>query len=123
MSAATIDPNVAKPSASDGTAAAQGQFNDIVIAAINSHAQSIDASSSSALFFIYTATGAEGADFIVTFPAPLTTTTYAAHVCGAGLAAFLLFDVPVANYALGQIRVLSSAALTAGDKLAVIVAY
>lgn len=80
-------------------------------------------SSGSTLKFIYTATGAEGADFVVPFPSALATTNYAAHVGGAGLAAFMLFDVPAANYAVGQIRVLSSAPLTAGDKLAVIVAY
>lgn len=71
--------------------------------------------------FIYQATGAEGASFVVVFPTPRSSTSYVIHVGGAGLADFLLFDAPVDQYQTDRFRLDCSAAPTAGDRIAITV--
>lgn len=71
--------------------------------------------------FIYTATGAEGASFVVAFPFSFGTTAYLARASGAGLADFLAFDMPASAYQVDRARIDCSAAPQAGDKIAITV--
>lgn len=73
------------------------------------------------LTFIYTATGSEGASFTVTFPTSRPSTNYLISARGVGLADFLSFDAPTAQYTTTTFRLDCSAAPTAGDKIAITV--
>lgn len=67
--------------------------------------------------FRYTATGAEGDDFVLNLPAARTSVNYNAIVTGGGMAFQLTFDVADADNTLTTIHVLSSAVLISGDIL------
>lgn len=87
------------------------QFNPLRTASVLSSRQA----------FVYEATGAEGADFVVTLPVAQPDANYVASVEPMGLAAFLLFDCPQGDLTATDVRVLASGALTAGDKLGIVI--
>lgn len=73
------------------------------------------------LAFIYEATGLEGASFEVVLPIPRATANYLVSARGVGLANFLSFDAPAAQYTTTTFRLDCSAPPTAGDKIAITV--
>ena len=74
--------------------------------------------------FVYTATGAETASFILTLPTAMSSTSYVATVADGGRADGNLvgpFTCPVSQYTLTTIQILCPEAPAAGDKLIVII--
>ena len=71
--------------------------------------------------FIYQATGSEGASFTVPLPTAQPSTSYLVTARGVGLANFLSFDAPTAQYTTTTFRLDCSAAPAAGDKIAITV--
>lgn len=70
--------------------------------------------------FRYTATGGEGSDFFVSLPAARANDDYAVMVAQAGVAAILGIDLPdlaAGDRTTTQFRVVTSAAIQAGDQL------
>lgn len=98
--------------------AADLQVTNLVVTGKFSTANSINGNRAA---FVYIATGAEGASFVVAFPAARSSTGYIARASGAGLAAFLVFDCPRAQYQADRCRLDCSAAPTAGDVIAITV--
>lgn len=71
--------------------------------------------------FIYTATGLEGASFVVAFGATRASTNYIARASGGGMANQLTFDCPQSQYQADRCRIDCSAAPQAGDIIVVTV--
>ena len=71
--------------------------------------------------FQYVATGLEGAAFTVNLPVPQPNTNYQAIVTGNGLTNLLLFDAPASAYTLNSIQVKTSAPLTLGDTIGIVI--
>jgi hypothetical protein len=68
--------------------------------------------------FIYTATGSEGSDFHVNLPATRASVNYATYGQCAGVALIFGIDIKQADNSTTQIHVVTTIALTAGDKIA-----
>lgn len=74
--------------------------------------------------YTYTATGAEGSDFVIPLPATRVDDNYVPQVTCGGVDASLTFDCPdliSSDRTTSQFRVIASAALQAGDRLDVVV--
>lgn len=71
--------------------------------------------------FIYTATGLEGASFVVAFGATRANTNYVARASGGGMANQLTFDCPQSQYQVDRCRIDCSAAPQAGDLIVITV--
>lgn len=70
--------------------------------------------------WLFTATGTEGNDFMVTLPVPHPTATYGAQATCSDCAVFLQFQLPTAtggDRTTTQMRVVTSVAVTAGDRI------
>jgi hypothetical protein len=70
--------------------------------------------------FRFTATGAEGSDFLVTLPTPRGTDIYRVQGTLAGVTSIVGFDCPdtlAGDRTTTQFRVITSASVTVGDKI------
>jgi hypothetical protein len=76
--------------------------------------------------FTYICSGAEGSDFTITIPvpdSPLLNTSYIPQVTCGGVSTILAFDCPFGDRTVNDFRVISTAAVTAGDRLDVVIHY
>ncbi len=73
--------------------------------------------------FIYTANGAETANFVLTLPAPRASTNYIARAFDGGRvdATLSFFVCPISGYLLGSIVVSCTQSPDAGDKIMVVI--
>jgi len=98
-------------------------FVGLTVAVAEDGVASITANGSAVRGFYYECDGTEGNDFPV--PIPLasrpTTTSYIATVTGGGLSSFLMFDAPRDDIAPTAFRLKTSAAVSAGDVLSVVI--
>lgn len=75
--------------------------------------------------FTYIATGLEGSDFFIPLPAVRANDNYVPQVTNGGVANILAYDQPdlgATDRKVNEFRVISSGALTAGDRLDCVVA-
>lgn len=114
---AQIDPEILNPDAEIGRAMSQHDVIELLISTINS----LISGASGVVVVTYVATGIEGLDFTVPIGSTLTADTYNVGLLGiAGAANVPFCDFP--NVLAGDrttttFRVLTAAALTAGDIL------
>ncbi len=120
MSIEQLDPYLIRPAASSGTTTTEPDAIDIIIAKLNALI-AVAPGGGGGQRFVYTATGAEGAEFTLTFPVAQDDTSYVVRVTGGGVGSLRLYDTVISTYTTADCTVRASSSLSAGDKLIVTV--